>query len=57
MPANPGNAGYRVDHGSCTFLAAPDGNLVALLATPHESGHLVDDFLTLNEHYGKLQGS
>ena len=36
---------------------APGGNLVALSGTPHESGHLIDDFLALNEHYGTLQGS
>ena len=30
---------------------------VALFGTPHESEHLIDDFLTRNEHYGKPQGS
>lgn len=50
VPANPGNAEYRVDHSSCLFL-------VALSGTHHESGHLIDDFLALNEHYGTLQGS
>lgn len=57
VPANPGNAEYLVDHSSYIFLVAPDGNLVALFGTPHESEHLIDDFLTLNEHYGKLQGN
>ena len=56
-PANNGNENYLVDHSAHIFLVAPNGNLVALFSTPHETQTITDDFKILNTYYNTQQGS
>ena len=56
-PAGQESEGYLVDHSTPIFLVSPDGNLLALFGTPHDSQHIVDDFRTLNAYYSAQQGS
>lgn len=57
VSADHKSEGYLVDHGSRIFLIAPDGNLIALFGTPHESKAITDDFRVLNAYYNTQQGS
>jgi len=44
---------YVVDHSAHIFLVAPDGNLLALFGTPHETETIVKDFKILKANYEK----
>ena len=57
VPADHESEGYLVDHSTRIFLVAPDGNLLALFGTPHESKAITDDFRVLNAYYDTQQGS
>ena len=57
VPPAQDDAGYLVDHSAHIFLVTPNGNLLALFGTPHESQHIIDDFRTLNTYYNLQQGS
>ncbi len=52
-PAQETSEDYVVDHSAHIFLVSPDGNLLALLSTPHEVETIVNDFNALNTYFKK----